>query len=248
MNKSVWETLSPINVNDHTEKKGQFTYLAWTFAWAAVKEKYPGANYRLLEDVHYPSGTMEVRCEVTINELTHPMWLPVTDHNNRAIKEPDAFAVNTARMRCLVKCLAMFGLGHYIYAGESLPTAPKATDAEWKELLDLVGKEDAMGVRLFADRVGPDIMTELFNAAKAKQKMKFKEQVREMYRKSNEIIEKTCAAIETALSDNDPSVLAEVAIELRPEEWRYVYASLGDTTTHAMQKMAADQDIEVPSE
>ena len=35
------------------------------------------------------------------------------------------FDINTAIMRCLVKCLAMFGLGTYIYAGEDLPEASK---------------------------------------------------------------------------------------------------------------------------
>ena len=32
------------------------------------------------------------------------------------------FDINKAIMRCLTKCLAMFGLGLYIYAGEDLPT------------------------------------------------------------------------------------------------------------------------------
>ena len=35
------------------------------------------------------------------------------------------FDVNKTIMRCLVKNLAMFGLGLYIYAGEDLPTAPE---------------------------------------------------------------------------------------------------------------------------
>jgi hypothetical protein len=43
---------------------------------------------------------------------------------NKPIACPDAFDINSARMRCLVKCLAMFGLGHYIYAGESTPQEP----------------------------------------------------------------------------------------------------------------------------
>ena len=43
------------------------------------------------------------------------------DNRNRAITNPDAFSVNTAVMRCLAKCIAMFGLGLYIYAGEDLP-------------------------------------------------------------------------------------------------------------------------------
>jgi hypothetical protein len=49
------------------------------------------------------------------------MWLPVMDHRNKAIQNPDAFATNTAMMRCLVKCLALYGLAHYIFAGEDLP-------------------------------------------------------------------------------------------------------------------------------
>ena len=45
------------------------------------------------------------------------------DNTNRAIKNPDARAINDARMRCLVKAIAMHGLGHYIYAGEDIPQA-----------------------------------------------------------------------------------------------------------------------------
>jgi len=49
------------------------------------------------------------------------MWLAVTDHNNRAIKNPDARAVGDSRMRCLVKAIALHGLGLYIYAKEGVP-------------------------------------------------------------------------------------------------------------------------------
>ena len=119
--QEIWKDLSDVNVNEHTEKKGRFTYLTWTWAWAYVKKIYPTANYELLDDIHYPDGTMEVRFSVTIEGLTHTMWLAVMDNKNNAIKNPNSTAVNKARMRCLVKCLAMFGLGHYIYAGEDLP-------------------------------------------------------------------------------------------------------------------------------
>src|SRR6185437_1946882 len=47
--------------------------------------------------------------------------LPVMDHRNKAIANPDAFAVNTAMQRCLAKAIALHGLGLYIYAGEDLP-------------------------------------------------------------------------------------------------------------------------------
>ena len=47
--------------------------------------------------------------------------MPVMDHRNNAIANPDARKISDTKMRCLTKCLAMFGLGHYIYAGEDLP-------------------------------------------------------------------------------------------------------------------------------
>jgi hypothetical protein len=66
---------------------------------------------------------MLVFCTVKIGDYSRRMWLPVMDYKNKAVVNPDAFALNSAMMRCLVKCLALYGLGHYIYAGEDLPTA-----------------------------------------------------------------------------------------------------------------------------
>ena len=77
---------------------------------------------------------------VTIDGITHMMWLPVMDGANKAMKnQPYTYAtkyngektvdaatmfdINKTIMRCLVKNLAMFGLGLYIYAGEDLPEA-----------------------------------------------------------------------------------------------------------------------------
>ena len=78
-----------------------------------------------------------VMTSVTIDGQTLDMWLPVMDGANQAMKKDsyeystrygvktvDAatmFDVNKTLMRCLVKNLAMFGLGLYIYAGEDLP-------------------------------------------------------------------------------------------------------------------------------
>jgi hypothetical protein len=127
---SVWATLSAINCNEHVEKKGQFSYLSWTWAWAMVCEKYPDARYQLEDDIVYPDGSMEVRVTVWIDGISHTMWLPVLDFKNKPIANPNAFDVNSARMRVLVKCLAMHGLGHYIYSGESTPQEPVITETE----------------------------------------------------------------------------------------------------------------------
>lgn len=124
MSKSVFETLSAIDCSNHTEKKGQFTYLSWTFCWQTIKQHYSDAEYVLEDDVLYSDGTMEVRCTVTILGLAHTMWLPVLDFKNKAQSQPDAFAINASRMRCLVKCCAMHGLGLYIYSGLVAPEVP----------------------------------------------------------------------------------------------------------------------------
>jgi hypothetical protein len=121
MEANVWANLSAIDCSKHIKPKGQYFYLSWTWAWAMVKEQYPTADYHLEPDTIYSDESMEVRVSVTIEGITHTMWLPVLDFKNNSIKNPNAFDINSARMRCLVKCLAMFGLGHYIYAGESLP-------------------------------------------------------------------------------------------------------------------------------
>lgn len=139
---SVFETLNAINVNGKTEKKNELTYLSWRWAWAEVKKVYPDAEYNILKFNGLPyvfdenTGYM-VYTTVTIEGLTHEMWLPVMDNANNAMKaqpyvkktrykeitveRATMFDVNKAIMRCLTKNLAMFGLGLYIYAGEDLP-------------------------------------------------------------------------------------------------------------------------------
>ena len=87
-------------------------------------ESYPEAVYSFEPPTFFPDGSCEVWCTITIGEHKRSMWLPVIDYRNKAILSPNSMDINTARMRCLVKTLAMFGLGHYIYAAESLPQEP----------------------------------------------------------------------------------------------------------------------------
>jgi len=127
--KSVFETLSEINVNDKVEKKNGLTYLSWAWAWAEVKKRYPTATYRIYRnpETNRPFDFIEgvgymVYTYVTIEGEELEMWLPVMDYRNKSmIDNATTFDINKTIMRCLVKNLAMFGLGHYIYAGEDLP-------------------------------------------------------------------------------------------------------------------------------
>jgi hypothetical protein len=145
--KQVWQTLSKIDCTAHVEKKNGLSYLSWAWAWGVLMEHYPEASYYFDTPQVFPNNTQMVFCTVTIGECSRRMWLPVMDHRNKAIVDPDSFAVNTAMMRCLVKCLALYGLGHYIYAGEDLPSveAPLISDQQASEL---VGMIDELGERI----------------------------------------------------------------------------------------------------
>ena len=130
LSKEVWQTLSAIDVSNHIEKKGNLSYLSWAWAYGTMMEHYPDLHYSFEEDRCEDTNTVEISCVVHIHTgeekddmMMRHMWLPVMDHRNKAIVNPDKFAINSSKMRCLVKCFAMFGLGHYIYAGDDLPQA-----------------------------------------------------------------------------------------------------------------------------
>lgn len=135
--KKVWDSLHGINVNEHTEKKGNLTYLSWAWAYSTMMHFYPTFSYEFLEQDNHPDGTVtvNVECSITIGgiDLVRTMWLPVMDYRNKAVSNPDSMAINTAKMRCLTKCISMYGLGAYIYAGEDLPEESTTGDAQKKD-------------------------------------------------------------------------------------------------------------------
>lgn len=127
--KSVWETLSKINVNDHTEKKNGLTYLSWAWAWGVLKEHYPQATFeKHIQDNGLPyimdaNGFAYVQVTVSVDGISATELFPVLDYKNKAVVKPDSFAINTAMQRALAKAISYHGLGHYIYAGEDVPQA-----------------------------------------------------------------------------------------------------------------------------
>ena len=129
--------LLKLNVNEHTEKKGNLTYLSWAWAWDLALKADEQATYKveMFGDKCYMdiNGTAMVFVTVTIFGKPMTCQLPVMDYKNKAITNPDAFAINTAIMRCMTKALSLHGLGLYIYSGEDLPEDPggpkiRATD------------------------------------------------------------------------------------------------------------------------
>ena len=128
--KTIWETLSKIDCSEHTEDKGGLTYLSWAWCWQLLVENFPFAQYEFADNETHADGSMTVHCTVIIGACRRSMWLPVMDHRNRALVNPDSRSISDAKMRCLTKCIAMFGLGHYIYAGEDLPVSPQEENGD----------------------------------------------------------------------------------------------------------------------
>lgn len=129
--------LRKINVNDHVEKKGGLSYLSWAWAVDTLLQNDPAATWEFTEPVSF-GETMMVSCQVQAFGKTMKMHLPVMDNRNNAIKNPDARKINDAMMRCLTKCIALFGIGLYIYAGEDLPADQEAEPVDVDSLLDTI--------------------------------------------------------------------------------------------------------------
>jgi hypothetical protein len=164
--------LLKLNVNEHVEKKQNLSYLSWAWAWAEALKADPAATFEVktfkhdaYTEVPYMAVNGTAMVWVTVTLFGKPMtcFLPVMNHRNQPIQNPDSFQVNTAIMRCMTKGLALHGLGLYIYAGEDLPedsqkeeVAPvtvKAVNAERNTIADVevnTGDADANAV-LFAD-------------------------------------------------------------------------------------------------
>lgn len=116
----TFNELRTINVGKHIEKKGNLSYLSWTWAVDTLLQEDPTAHWEFHEPKTFGDSLM-VFCTVHALGKSMTMHLPVMDNRNQAVKNPDARKVSDAMMRCLAKCIACFGIGLYIYAGEDVP-------------------------------------------------------------------------------------------------------------------------------
>lgn len=114
--EDIWQTLKAEDVTPYTETKAnKFTYLSWMKAWSILKKHYPEATFSWRDSEFHQDGTVTVGCVVFCGNFNQTCTLPVLTGANQAIKNPNAFDINRARMRCLVKCLAFMGLGSVVY-------------------------------------------------------------------------------------------------------------------------------------
>jgi hypothetical protein len=146
----AFSQLRSVDVNAYIEKKNNLSYLSWAWAVDQLLQRDPTAtwDYRTSGDgVPYVliGQTAMVFCTVHAFGVSRTAQLPVMDHRNKPIPNPDSFQVNTAMQRCLAKAIALHGLGLYIYAGEDVPEEvkpekpePKLTAEELKKAQDAI--------------------------------------------------------------------------------------------------------------
>jgi len=118
--------LLTLNVNEHTEKKNGLTYLSWAcFLPVMNSQNAPiSAAGRTYKD----------------------------KYGNEKVEKLDSFNVNTAIMRCMTKCLSLFGLGLYIYAGEDLPEdEPKKEEKKVEEKVSKISEQEKNDLVLSGD-------------------------------------------------------------------------------------------------
>lgn len=153
MTKNYYEELSKINVSEHVEKKGKFSYLSWAWAVDVLRKHDPSATWEVIRFEGMPYMKTDcgyfVEVAVTVQGITLSQIHPVLNNQNKPITQPNAFEINTSIQRCLVKAIALHGLGLYIYAGEDLPLDGPITQEQVgtikvkaMELAKLRGKQD----------------------------------------------------------------------------------------------------------
>ena len=131
---TVFENLSSVNLNGKTEKKGNLTYLSWSYAWGELKKRYPNSTYTVYENRngwnYFTDGrTAWVKTGVTVEGIEYIEYLPVMDHRNNSLPLDKVTSqdVNKTIQRSLTKAIARHGLGLYIYNGEDLPEGAEPT-------------------------------------------------------------------------------------------------------------------------
>ena len=139
--------LDHVDVTNHIEKKGKFSYLSWPYAVRELKKRHPSATWHIHEYAGEPfMGTtcgFFVKVTVIVNDVYMTQIHPVLDNYNKTIDQPNAFQINTSIQRCLTKAIALHGLGIHLYAGEDLPPSPPIEERQQKELLDLLDERNA---------------------------------------------------------------------------------------------------------
>jgi hypothetical protein len=208
-------------------KHGGLSYLSWSYAWHLLVSKHPDSTYYFGEPMTLPDGTMMVKAGVEVDHLTHEMMLPVLDHRNKPIANPNAFDYNSAQMRCLVKAIAMHGVGIGMYLGD-IKQVVEASNYEKAQ--QYISAQDSMGFLEFLGTLTERQQVDLFNddqIPKGK-KTAFKNDHRALVKQANDFIDSVAECISEATEQQDEELLRETIAELSSFERTAVWGRLNE--------------------
>ena len=216
--------LSRKDVSAGVELKGGLSYLSWAYAFNALFEEYPNATYFYGEPVTFPDGTMMVKTGVTVGDITHEMQLPVMDHRNKAVPNPDARLISDNTQRCFVKNIAMFGIGIGLYLGDLKHVV---AESQYEKAEQFLTAQDSMGFHEFVHKtLNEQERVDTFNDAPAGRKSAFKSEWRALLKVADSFLDEVAASIADATSADDVSLLEETIAELSTYERQAVWGRL----------------------
>ena len=155
--KSVFETLSSIDLKGKIKTKNSLSYLPWSTAWSEVMKVYPDSTFRVIPQIvdtignerfwHDDGRTGWVQVGVTIGGVEMIETLAIMNFKNVSIpaEQITSTDANKAMKRCLVKACAMHGLGLYIYMGEDIPEVTAKIQELQAKCIETMNKKVALG-------------------------------------------------------------------------------------------------------
>lgn len=237
---NYFENLNKIDCSKHVEQKGKFNYLSWPWAIQELKKKHPNATWEVIRFENRPYLVTEcgyfVEVAVTVEGITHSQIHPVLDNSNRPIAKPNSFQINTSIQRCLVKAIALHGLGLYIYAGEDLPDGEIYTPEQYEQYHALVQGDDALAFVSFLKGLHTDperqkeIASALHNSFEAGKKSAGKECARKLETEGYRILKDSADQLTSHGVNGDADGVREVVEELDDTAKLMVWAMLNSET------------------
>ena len=232
--------LSRKDVSAGVERKGNLDYLSWAYAWNALCEEHPDSDFYFEEPTTFPDGSVMVKVSVTVNDHTRTMQLPVMNHRNQAIQNPNARDISDAQMRCLVKCIALFGLGIGLYLGDLKHVVEHTNFEKAQQFIDA---DDYMALHQFIKSLSEKEQIELFNQAPMGQKTLFKNAHRAAMKQAEEFLDSVAEAMGDAVQNDDAVLLAETVDELSTYERTAVWARLTPPQQEAVKQLRTQQEV-----
>lgn len=196
--EKLYTELQGSNIKEFTSKKDTGRNKLDYLSWGAAVDFFTKGCHKLNLDWTYSHKFIDmgsrgsfVETTITIMDsengdtVEKTMTLPCMTITNQAAKDADVTVINKTQMRCLVKCMTLFGLGLSLYlkdfseldevklatAAREEENAKKLADykARFKLLLDQL--KEGTDTSAFADYESVDDLDTLINMGKALKKI-----------------------------------------------------------------------------